>query len=213
MAPFLVPISLIVPALHPISNFASQRERLSPFLSVVLAVVLVSKGKKSSRNLLKFPITFYGSRINFHLHIPLISDASAVTFADELWNLFFGGSSSTRPFGAAVLDGVDLDIENGGSTGECHLNFLVYCSKQLKANHCNFYPGYVAFINQLQTHFKAASKKYYVTAAPQCVYPDANLGAVINSVAVDAIYVQFCMYISKIPSSVISDLLTCIARR
>ncbi|KAG2177829.1 hypothetical protein INT43_003076, partial [Umbelopsis isabellina] len=95
------------------------------------------------------------------------SDADATSFADELWNLFFGGSSSTRPFGAAVLDGVDLDIENGGST------------------------GYVAFINQLQTHFKAASKKYYVTAAPQCVYPDANLGAVINSVAVDAVYVQF----------------------
>ncbi|CAM0141270.1 Chitinase 2 [Umbelopsis sp. WA50703] len=95
------------------------------------------------------------------------SDSDATSFADELWNLFFGGSSSDRPFGAAVLDGIDLDIENGGST------------------------GYVAFVNQLQTHFQAASKKYYVTAAPQCVYPDANLGSVINTVAVDAIYVQF----------------------
>ncbi|KAG2188067.1 hypothetical protein INT44_000818 [Umbelopsis vinacea] len=95
------------------------------------------------------------------------SDAQGVSFADQLWNLFYGGSSTTRPFGAAVLDGIDLDIENGGST------------------------GYAAFVTQLRSHFNAASKKYYVTAAPQCVYPDANLGSVINSVAFDAVYVQF----------------------
>ncbi|GAB5585442.1 Chitinase 2 [Umbelopsis nana] len=94
-------------------------------------------------------------------------DSDATAFADQLWNLFFGGSSTTRPFGSAVLDGIDLDIENGGST------------------------GYAAFVNQLQSHFNSASKKYYITAAPQCVYPDANLGAVINNVSFDAIYVQF----------------------
>jgi chitinase len=27
------------------------------------------------------------------------SDAQAQTFADQIWNLFLGGSSSTRPFG------------------------------------------------------------------------------------------------------------------
>jgi hypothetical protein len=50
---------------------------------------------------------------------PGFSDAQGVSFADQLWNLFFGGSSTTRPFGSAVLDGIDLDIENGGSTGKC----------------------------------------------------------------------------------------------
>ncbi|KAG8709621.1 Chitinase 1, partial [Ceratobasidium sp. 395] len=88
-------------------------------------------------------------------------------FADTVWNLFLGGSSSTRPFGDAVLDGVDLDIEAGTGT------------------------GYVAFVNQLRSHFTGASKKYYVTAAPQCVYPDAALGSVINNANFDAIYVQF----------------------
>ena len=34
--------------------------------------------------------------------------------------------------------------------------------------------------------------RYYITGAPQCVYPDANLGAVLNAVAFDAVYVQFC---------------------
>jgi len=33
------------------------------------------------------------------------SDAQAQTFATSVWNLFLGGSSSTRPFGDAVLDG------------------------------------------------------------------------------------------------------------
>ncbi|KAG9100537.1 Chitinase 1 [Ceratobasidium sp. 370] len=95
------------------------------------------------------------------------SDAQGVAFADTIWNLFLGGSSSTRPFGDAVLDGVDLDIEAGTGT------------------------GYVAFVNQLRSHFAGASKKYYVTAAPQCVYPDAALGSVINNANFDAIYVQF----------------------
>ncbi|KAF4571382.1 Chitinase 1 [Pleurotus pulmonarius] len=95
------------------------------------------------------------------------SDAQAQQFADTIWNLFLGGSSSTRPFGNAVLDGVDLDIEGGGST------------------------GFAAFINRLRTHTNSASKKYYVTAAPQCPFPDAFLGAVLNAVAFDAVYVQF----------------------
>ncbi|KAJ7193416.1 hypothetical protein GGX14DRAFT_378991, partial [Mycena pura] len=32
----------------------------------------------------------------------LSSDAEGVTFANTIWNLFLGGSSSTRPFGSAV---------------------------------------------------------------------------------------------------------------
>ncbi|KAG6900587.1 hypothetical protein C0993_008305 [Termitomyces sp. T159_Od127] len=44
------------------------------------------------------------------------SDAQARTFAETIWNLFLGGSSDTRPFGDAVLDGVDLDLESGSGT-------------------------------------------------------------------------------------------------
>ncbi|KAJ7274559.1 glycoside hydrolase [Mycena haematopus] len=95
------------------------------------------------------------------------SDAQGQAFADTIWNLFLGGTSSTRPFGAAVLDGVDLDIEGGGST------------------------GFAAFVTQLRTHTNAASKPYYITAAPQCPFPDAYLGSIINAVGFDALYVQF----------------------
>src|SRR5882762_9393608 len=44
------------------------------------------------------------------------SDSQATTFAQTLWDNYFEGSSSTRPFGDAVLDGIDLDIEGGSSS-------------------------------------------------------------------------------------------------
>ncbi|KAI8889800.1 carbohydrate-binding module family 5 protein [Backusella circina FSU 941] len=95
------------------------------------------------------------------------SDDEASSFADTLWNLFFEGKSDTRPFGNAVLDGVDLDIEGGGPD------------------------HYITFLTKLNGYFKASSKKYYITAAPQCVYPDANLQTTLNGFPFDAVYVQF----------------------
>ncbi|KAF8268137.1 glycoside hydrolase superfamily [Lactarius quietus] len=95
------------------------------------------------------------------------SDAQAQAYADQIWNIFLGGWSSTRPFGTAVLDGVDLDIEKGSPS------------------------GYAAFVNQIRARAKGASKQYYVTAAPQCVFPDANIGAALNEAPFDAVYVQF----------------------
>ncbi|KAL6304162.1 class III chitinase [Sparassis latifolia] len=95
------------------------------------------------------------------------NDSEAQTFADTIWNTFLGGSSSTRPFGSAVLDGVDLDIEGGSTT------------------------GYAAFVTQLRTYFTGASKQYYVSAAPQCVYPDAYIGLALDDAYFDAVYVQF----------------------
>ncbi|KAL5495580.1 CHT2_1 [Sanghuangporus weigelae] len=95
------------------------------------------------------------------------SDSQAETFADTIWNLFLGGSSDTRPFGSAVLDGVDLDIEGGSSA------------------------SYVAFVNRIRSHASGADKQYFVTAAPQCPFPDSALGQVLNSAEFDAVYVQF----------------------
>ncbi|KAG6864633.1 hypothetical protein C0991_008165 [Blastosporella zonata] len=94
------------------------------------------------------------------------SNAQGRAFAETVWNLFLGGSSDTRPFGDAVLDGVDLDIENGNGS------------------------GLAAFITQLRELSQGGNKRYYVTAAPQCPFPDAYLGNVISAVGFDAIYVQ-----------------------
>ncbi|KAJ1944708.1 Chitinase 2, partial [Linderina macrospora] len=97
----------------------------------------------------------------------LSTAAEGVQFANTVWNMFFGGSHQYRPYDDAVLDGVDLDIESGA------------------------HDGYVAFINQLRTYFNGASKQYIISAAPQCVYPDANLGTTLSGAWIDNDYVQF----------------------
>ncbi|KAJ6548713.1 glycoside hydrolase superfamily, partial [Mycena capillaripes] len=115
----------------------------------------------------------------------------AINFADTIWNDFLGGSGSHRPFGAAVLDGhaiffprVDLDIESGTNT------------------------GYADFATRIRSLWAGASKpwvysrrvvhanlnsfaSYYLTAAPQCPYPDAWVGNALSTVWFDAVHVQF----------------------
>ncbi|KAJ2615041.1 Chitinase 2 [Coemansia sp. RSA 1804] len=95
-------------------------------------------------------------------------DGDAISFADTVWNMFFNGKATQRPFDDAVLDGIDLDIEGGSGA------------------------GYPAFINQLRSHYASdPSKKYYIASAPQCPFPDAYLGSTLNSACFDMVYVQF----------------------
>ncbi|KAG0340586.1 Chitinase 1 [Podila humilis] len=95
-------------------------------------------------------------------------DAEARDFAHTIWNLFLGGSSATRPLDDAILDGVDLDIEGGSTT------------------------GYPAFIAELRSLFATDTrKKYYISVAPQCPYPDAYLGATMASSWIDLVFVQY----------------------
>ncbi|KAJ1971120.1 Chitinase 2 [Dimargaris xerosporica] len=98
------------------------------------------------------------------------NDKEAVAFAQTVWDLFMGGKSDTRPFGKAVLDGIDLDIEGGSSV------------------------GYSALVDALRQKFASdnvAEKRYYVAAAPQCPYPDAYLDTVLSTSWVDMVFVQF----------------------
>ena len=57
------------------------------------------------------------------------------------------GSSALRPFGSASVDGFDFDFEAGVN---------------------NVAP----FANQLRSLMNASGRKFYLSAAPQCPYPD-----------------------------------------
>ncbi|KAG1724704.1 glycoside hydrolase family 18 protein [Suillus paluster] len=100
-------------------------------------------------------------------HIQFRNDSQATAYAKTIWNLFLGGKSKTRPFGSAILDGIDMDIEGGSQT------------------------GYVSFLTELRKLMNRGKKKYYITAAPQCPFPDAYIGSTLNTVGFDAVYVQF----------------------
>ncbi|QKX52943.1 uncharacterized protein TRUGW13939_00014 [Talaromyces rugulosus] len=100
------------------------------------------------------------------------STSEALQFANLMWELFgpvSNNSSALRPFGTAVIDGFDFDFEN-----------LVM----------NNMPTYA---NQLRSLYSTdKSKTYYMTAAPQCAYPDTADDSMLDgAVYFDAIFVQF----------------------
>ena len=106
----------------------------------------------------------------------LASKEDARQVAIYLWNNFLGGQSSSRPLGPAVLDGIDFDIEGGTNQ---HWDDLA-----------SYLSGY-----------SKKGKKVYLTAAPQCPFPDAWVGGALKTGLFDYVWVQFynnppCQYTS-----------------
>ncbi|MQL89175.1 hypothetical protein Taro_021745 [Colocasia esculenta] len=99
----------------------------------------------------------------------LSSAADAQKVAQYLWDNFLGGRSASRPLGDAVLDGVDFDIEQGPNP-TLHYGQLAQALKDRGAQ---------------------AGRRVFVSAAPQCPFPDAYLGRAINTGVFDAVWVQF----------------------
>ena len=103
--------------------------------------------------------------------VVLSSDGEAKKFGEMIYDTFLGGKGQNRPFGDVVLDGcvpwrlprllmathlphsVDLDIEGGGTT------------------------HFPAFVNRMWEYAKEQgdNRKYYLTGAPQCPFPDAYM--------------------------------------
>lgn len=92
--------------------------------------------------------------------------------ANLMWETFGpkqSGSKALRPFGETALDGFDFDFE---------------------ANVQHMAP----FANQLRSLMDAdkSKQRFYLTAAPQCPYPDQADKEILNGpVYIDAIWVQF----------------------
>ncbi|XP_042415494.1 acidic endochitinase-like [Zingiber officinale] len=95
------------------------------------------------------------------------SDDDATSVARYLWHNYLGGSSSSRPLGDAALDGIDFDIAQGTSD--------------------NY--GYLA--QSLLDLGSQAGTKVYLSAAPQCPFPDQLLGPALRAVTFDYVWVQF----------------------
>ena len=109
----------------------------------------------------------------------LKSDDDAKQVATYLWNNFLGGSSPSRPLGDAVLDGIDFDIEGG----------------------TNQHWGELARYLKRHSGKGKRGKKVYLTAAPQCPFPDSWIGDALKTGLFDYVWVQFynnppCQYSS-----------------
>ncbi|KAF7031713.1 hypothetical protein CFC21_042996 [Triticum aestivum] len=94
----------------------------------------------------------------------LSSRGDARQVAMYLWNTYLGGTrSSSRPLGDAVLDGIDFDIEKGGSK----------------------------FWGDLARDLKSLDKSVLLSAAPQCPFPDQWDDGAIRTGVFDFVWVQF----------------------
>nr|XP_023920504.1 hevamine-A-like [Quercus suber] len=143
---------------------------------------IVSEGVRyCQKHGIKVMLSIGGAVGNYSLASP--KDAEKV--AKYLWHNFLGGKSSLRPLGDAILDGIDFDIELGSTK----------------------------YWEDLAKHLKKHSKKrrkVYLTAAPQCPFPDRFLGTALNTGHFDYVWVQFynnpqCQYSSGNTTNLISS--------
>jgi chitinase len=88
-------------------------------------------------------------------------DDQGTAFAETIWNLFLGGTSSTRPFGSAVLDGIDLDIEGGSKSMNSIAARRILRSVWRTAGST----GYAAFVNKIRSLASGAGKPFVVKAS------------------------------------------------
>ncbi|KAL6451287.1 CHT2 Chitinase 2 [Candida maltosa Xu316] len=97
------------------------------------------------------------------------NSSTASAFATTLWNKFGAGTGDDeRPFDDAIVDGFDFDIEEGTPTG---------------------YPELATSLRSL--YASDSSKQYYLSAAPQCPYPDTLLNDLLTEVPLDFAFIQF----------------------
>ena len=110
------------------------------------------------------------------------SDSAAITFAIFLWQAFGpvqNGYTGPRPFGDAVVDGFDFDIESFLKAGQ---------------DPADAYRGYGTMVNTFREVFAlepADSKQYYISASPQCIVPDQHLSNAIETSWFDFLFIQF----------------------
>jgi chitinase len=127
------------------------------------------------------------------------SDQDAEMLASKLWNLFLGGmeipqTNAIRPFGNVILDGIDV--------GKKHTPAGLWTLNAVLPEPANFHSvdnesGTTAhlapLISALRALFQssAATKPYFLSAAPQCPRPDASIPLSSMQTSLDFVWVQF----------------------
>ncbi|KAJ9050482.1 Chitinase 2 [Entomophthora muscae] len=93
---------------------------------------------------------------------------AAYRLATDIWNMFLGGQSSTRPFGSAILDGIDVPIK-GDDEALNHVHHL---------------------LRKLQVYFKHSKSPYFVTSTVECSY-EFDSHKALQKVYFDGVFVKF----------------------
>ncbi|KAF2268775.1 glycoside hydrolase [Lojkania enalia] len=103
------------------------------------------------------------------------SPEAATTAADKIWAIFgppqnWPHPSDPRPFGYASLDGFDFDFESTVS---------------------NMEPFASRLRQRIDEYTSRTGRHFFLTAAPQCVFPDQADKDIIDNVPLDMLFIQF----------------------
>lgn len=154
----------------PITNFANAGDRCTPFADNgnVLSCPEIEADIKTCQSKGKTITISLGGAT--YTQGGWGSTADAQNAAQLVWDMFGpvpSGKQVDRPFGSAVVDGIDFDFESTVSN----------------------LPAFGAKLRSLMDG--AGGKKFLLSAAPQCPFPDAADGATLDAVAFDFVQIQF----------------------
>ncbi|KAI0107767.1 glycoside hydrolase superfamily [Nemania sp. FL0031] len=164
----IINISFLTAIKNPSTNFASAGDLCDPIAGTgLLSCPQIEEDIKYCQSQGKTILLSIGGAT--YTEGGFTDSASAIAAANTVWDLFgTNTAAANRPFGSAVVDGFDFDFE---STTQ------------------NFVP----FASQLRSLMDGdGSKTFYLSAAPQCVYPDAAMNDMLDgAIAFDWINIQF----------------------
>ncbi|CAO2170468.1 unnamed protein product [Urochloa humidicola] len=102
----------------------------------------------------------------------LPTNASALALFDHLWNTYFGGSlnDTTRPFGDAWLDGVDMFLEHGAAADHYDVLALELAKHNIRAGD---------------------GKLLHLKATTHCRFPDSRVKEALDTGIFERIHVRF----------------------
>ncbi|KAI0380355.1 glycoside hydrolase family 18 protein [Hypomontagnella monticulosa] len=164
----IIPLAFMNGIRTPITNFANAGDKCTVYAGTqLLNCPEIEQDIKTCQSQGKTILLSIGGATYTEGGFP--DTATAQSMADQVWNLFGSDTSKpNRPFRTAVVDGFDFDFESSTQ---------------------NFVP----FAARLRSHMDAdTSKKYYLSAAPQCPYPDQAMNDMLNGqIAFDFIMIQF----------------------
>ncbi|KAH8174676.1 glycosyl hydrolases family 18 domain-containing protein [Sarocladium implicatum] len=168
----VIPVAFLNGISPPITNFANAGDNCTAFESnprLLRCPQLEQDIKECQDKYGKTILLSIGGATYGQGGWPTIDEAEEA--ADMVWEMFGPvdqSSSVERPFGKAVVDGFDFDFEA-------------------------YVRNIVPFGRRLRTLMDSCVEKpFYLTSAPQCVYPDAANGpALAGEVFFDFIMIQF----------------------
>jgi chitinase len=122
-------------------------------------------------NGIKILISAGGAGANYDLS----SNGDADGVAWSLWNEWAApgavDSTAPRPIGDSFVDGWDFDVEDNPNNSDNYLGELV---TKLRSNFAN-----------------DPSNTYVISGAPQCPWPEVNMGTAITNAQFDWLFIQF----------------------